>query len=157
MIPPEEEAVDNGELWALAEAVCNGTIGAGQYARLNALLLGDEAATRRYATYVRMHGLLLWRWQGAEAAAPAEPTFPVILEAPSLSAAPAPLLTSLFSPGGYLFSYSLAALIVAIGLLLGWMYQVSNSRPDARGPSDWLRCTRRQGRSPRRRRLWSGG
>ena len=80
-----------------------------------------------------MHGLLLWRWQGAEAAAPAEPTFPVILEAPLLSAAPAPLLTSLFSPGGYLFSYSLAALIVAIGLLLGWMYQVSNSRPDARG------------------------
>ena len=70
MIPPEEEAVDNGELWALAEAVCNGTIGAEQYARLNALLLADEAAARRYATYVRMHGLLLWRWQGAEAAAP---------------------------------------------------------------------------------------
>jgi hypothetical protein len=132
MISPEEKSVDNGELWSLAEAVCNGTIAAEQYARLNALLLADEAAARRYATYVRMHGLLLWRWQGAEAATPSVATFPVVLESPWLSAAPAPLLTSLFSPGGYLFSYSLAALIVAMGMLLGWMYQVSSSRSDPR-------------------------
>ena len=40
MIPPEEEAVDNGELWALAEAVCNGTIGAGQYAAVECAVAG---------------------------------------------------------------------------------------------------------------------
>ena len=130
MTPPEEQSADNCELWSLAEAVCNGTIGAEQYARLNALLLADEDAARRYATYFRMHGLLLWRWQDAEAAVPSASTLPVIFEAPSLSVAHAPLLTGLSSPGGYLFSYSLAALIIAIGLLIGWQRQMSIARFD---------------------------
>ena len=73
MIPAEEQPTDNSEFWSLAEAVCNGTIGAEQYARLNALLLADEDAARRYATYVRMHGLLLWRWQDADAPPPPVP------------------------------------------------------------------------------------
>ncbi len=130
MVPPEEESAEKCELCSLAEAVCNGTIAAEQYARLNALLPADEDAARRYATYVRMHGLLLWRWQDAAAAAPSAHALPAIPEPPSLSEAPAPLFTGLFSPGGYLFSYSLAALIVAIGLLIGWTYRMSNARLD---------------------------
>ena len=46
---------------------------------LNALLPADEEAALCYATYLRMHGLLLWRWRDqivihtGEAAQPAAP------------------------------------------------------------------------------------
>ena len=68
MILPEEGSTAGGgeELCSLAEAVCNGTITAAQYERLNALLSADEDAARFYATYVRMHGLLLWHWRDAD-------------------------------------------------------------------------------------------
>jgi hypothetical protein len=127
MIPPEIESTDNAadELWSLAEGVCNGSIEAGQYERLNALLSDDEDAARRYATYVRMHGLLLWHWRDADAS-PA--TFPVIVATPLPSAVPASLATNWFLPGGYVFSYTLAAFVVGIGLLIGWVCQVPNPR-----------------------------
>jgi hypothetical protein len=130
MIPAEEEPTDNSELWSLAEAVCNGTITAEQYARLNPLLLADEDAARRYATYVRMHGLLLWRWQDADVAPASVQALPVVFDPPSLPGVSGSLFAGQFSPGGYLFSYLLAAFIVGIGLLIGWEWQVSNSRLD---------------------------
>ncbi len=53
----------NVELRTLAEAVCNGTATAEQFERLNARLATDEEAALFYATYLRMHGLLLWRYR----------------------------------------------------------------------------------------------
>ena len=111
MIPEEGSTAGNaGELCSLAEAVCNGTITAAQYERLNSLLLADEEAARFYATYVRMHGLLLWHWRDADVPPPSSPAFPVIVETSPLPTVPTPLFASLFSPGGYLFSYSVAVL-----------------------------------------------
>ena len=49
-------------------------------------------------------------------------SLPIMLQA-------SPDLPVPYSPlGGFLFSYAVAAAIVAIGLLVGWMYQVSVSR-----------------------------
>jgi hypothetical protein len=132
MIPPEKESTDNPELWSLAEAVCNDTVTAEQYARLNAILLADEEAARRYATYVRMHGLLLWHWRDTDVTPVATPVVPALVETPSFLGVPTSLGTNLFSPGGYVFSYLLAICIVGIGLLIGWAYQMSNPRFERR-------------------------
>ena len=126
MILPEEESAAGPatELCSLAEAVCNGTITAAQYARLNSLLSADEDMARFYATYLRMHGLLLWHWRDAEVSPASSPALPIIVETSSFPAVPSSLFASVFSPGGFVFSYSLAVLIVAIGLLIGWVCQV---------------------------------
>jgi hypothetical protein len=126
MSMPEEESTASGaaELRSLAEAVCNGTITAAQYERLNALLSADESAARFYATYVRMHGLLLWHWRDADVSPVSSPAVPFIVETSPFGGAETPLMANLFSAGGYLFSYSLAALIVGIGLLVGWACQM---------------------------------
>jgi hypothetical protein len=130
MILPEERSAagDGEELCSLAEAVCNGTITAAQYERLNALLSADEEAARFYATYVRMHGLLLWHWRDADVSPDPAPALPVVVGTSPLPLVRAPLATSLFSTGGYVFSYSLAAFIVGIGLLIGWAYQMPLNR-----------------------------
>ena len=118
------------ELCSLAEAVCNGTITTAQYERLNERLSGDEEAARFYATYVRMHGLLLWHWRDADVSPASSPAFPIIVETSPLSAEPSSLFANLFSPGGYRFSYSLAVLIVGIGLLIGWACRIAVVQPD---------------------------
>jgi hypothetical protein len=130
MVPPEERSVVGGgeELCSLAEAVCNGTITAAQYERLNSRLSADEDAARFYATYVRMHALLLWRWRDADVSPDPLPALPLVVEASPLPLVRTPLMASLFSTGGYVFSYSLAAFIVGIGLLIGWMCQVPVNR-----------------------------
>ena len=133
MIMREEgsTAGNAGELCSLAEAVCNGTIKAAQYERLNALLAADEEAARFYATYLRMHGLLLWHWRDADVPSASSPALPNVVEAPSLPAVPTPLFTNLLSPGGYLFSYAVAVFVVGVGLLIGWAYQVPHSQEAA--------------------------
>lgn len=55
--------IASAELRSLVEAVCNGTATTEQFERLNVLLAADEEAALFYATYVRMHGLLLWRYR----------------------------------------------------------------------------------------------
>ena len=130
MISPEEQSDsgDSAELWALAEAVCNGTIEAAQFERLNELLSADEDAARRYATYVRMHGLLLWECQDADVSPPVDSPPTIVIQTSPLPALDAPSLAGLFSPGSFLFSYSLAAVFMAIGLLVALTYR-------NRGPS----------------------
>ena len=50
---------------------------------------------------------------------------------PRLSYRILPISISSFSPlGGFLFSYVAAAMIVAVGMLIGWAYQVSIPRSD---------------------------
>lgn len=55
--------IASAELRSLTEAVCNGTATADEFDRLNVLLGADERAALFYATYLRMHGLLLWRYR----------------------------------------------------------------------------------------------
>jgi hypothetical protein len=111
------------EIRSLAEAVCNSTLTAAQYERLNALLATDEEAARVYATYLRMHGLLLWHCRNADISPVSSPALPLVETSPFM-----PLQTPFFanavSTGGYLFSYSLAVFIVGIGLLIGWACHV---------------------------------
>jgi hypothetical protein len=120
----ESTADDAGDLCSLAEAVCNGTIATAQYERLNALLAADENAARYYATYLRMHGLLLWHWRDADVSPDSSPGLPIVVETSPLPVAATSLFTNLFSPGSYMFSYALAVFIVGIGLLIGWSCHV---------------------------------
>ena len=48
------------QLWSLVEAVCCGTATAEQCRTLSSLLAADDEAALFYATYLRMHGLLIW-------------------------------------------------------------------------------------------------
>ncbi len=112
----------------MAEAVCTGTITREQYARLNALLPADEEAALCYVTYLRMHGLLLWRWRDqivihtGEAAQPA-------------AAVPLGLLGQTWQGGvGFFsqvipFSYLMATVITAAGLFGMWLWKVSDHTP----------------------------
>jgi hypothetical protein len=142
------------ELWDLASGACNGTLSAEDQSRLDALLAADETARHFYGFYMLMHAELVWRGRGA-AAVPSgrrwavslehELQFPVLntdaddrrssdAEQPSfippivIDPSPAvghPLLASLVAPGGFLFSYGMSAVIVVIGLLIGWGWRVS--------------------------------
>ncbi|MBU4400524.1 MAG: hypothetical protein KKE86_14470, partial [Planctomycetes bacterium] len=62
MNPVEDNTAVIAEIRSLAEAVCTESITPEQCGRLNSLLL-DEKAALTYAVYLRMHGLLCWRWQ----------------------------------------------------------------------------------------------
>ena len=68
----------------------------------------------------------------------------MIVEMSPLPLVRTPLLANLFSTGGYVFSYSLAAFIVAIGLLIGWACQVPSESGNRR-----RRTTSVPGSSPR--------
>jgi hypothetical protein len=128
-MPEEGLPIDKStELCSLAEAACNGTITAAQYDRLNGLLSGDEDAARFYATYVRMHGLLLWHWRDADVAPKSSPGLPIVFETSPTSAIPTVSFANLFSTGGYLFSYVLAVFIVGAGLLIGWACRVPDNQ-----------------------------
>jgi len=65
----------SAELRGLVEAICNGTVTSEQVERLNTLLAADEEAALFYATYVRMHGTLLWRYRD-EIVVPLSETLP---------------------------------------------------------------------------------
>jgi hypothetical protein len=134
-IPPEQEPNDgvSNEIWTLADAVCNGTIEAAQFERLNALLLANEDAARFYATYLRMHGLLLWSCQNIDDRPPSVPIPPIIVQTDPTSLFQYPQGIDLFSTGGFFFSYLLAAVIVGFGLLIGWTCQVSHNLEVAKG------------------------
>ena len=139
MLEEGSTAGNAAELCSLAEAVCNGTIATAQYERLNSLLSADEDAARFYATYLRMHGLLLWHWQDADVSPVSRPALPIVVETSPFPSIQTSLFANLVSPGGYLFSYSLAVFIVGIGLLIGWACQmplnqevaVNGQRPSA--------------------------
>ena len=110
--------------------------------RLNELLAADAQAQQMFADYAMLDACLEMVWTGGEgqAAIPSQPAdkdsvdgiFPVIIE--GIPAVHTP--STLYTGGSFLFSYAAAVIIVAIGLLIGWAYQLSIPRPDRRESVD---------------------
>ena len=123
MMPP-----DSASLWSLAEAVCLGKATDEQYETLNMLLLADKDAALFYATYLRMHGRLLWHWQRRHCRQPSDVAE---TSASPPSALPGFLGATLHGSVGYFFSsdwpvaYLIATVIFGVGLLIGSLVPVS--------------------------------
>ena len=122
-------ATDIAALWALAEAVCIGTATAEQHESLSAIIVANEDAALFYATYVRMHGRLLWHWRDESMA-----TRQHVVDEPATPQIPSP---SSFAPslnvGWILFAdwpmaYLIATVVMAIGLTIAAVTRVS--QPD---------------------------
>jgi hypothetical protein len=119
-------AFPSDELWLLVAAMCDGTITTEECAQLESLLRASDDAKLFYATYVDMHGRMLWRFRGSKGAA-ADATSEQNAEAslPSLETPPLVLATTSWthSPsdltwGMILFSYTAAVVITSVALLL---------------------------------------
>ena len=150
------------DLYELFDDLCDGSISAGDVAQLDGLLLSDAAARWQYLCYLDVHaGLGLvgsggqgpgpdtmvprgglsavgrgqgseFRVQGANSARDSSSLSPplfVIHPSPTIQY---PLFATQFAVGGMLFSYSVAALIFSIGLLIGAVVHVSEPVPIAR-------------------------
>jgi hypothetical protein len=100
--------------------------------RLNELLAADSQAQQMFADYAMLDACLEMVWNDADEqeigdfaneSACEEETAPIVIQAsPVLHAS----LSSLHLPlGGLMFSYSVAAVVVAVGLLVGWACHVS--------------------------------
>ena len=102
-------------------------------------------ACRHYMGYVQLHGCLLWgdgkkaeslgsRVQGPETSerqsASADSAFTIPLITLDLSPT-VPPASGLFTPGSFLFSYTMSAIIVGIGLLIGVTWKMSSDRQAA--------------------------
>jgi hypothetical protein len=142
------------ELDSVLDRVLDGIYDDADLRRLNEILRGDGDARRRYIHYVELHGRLAW---GDAAAASVGTSVGMAVElpyqhggeretqdSPSASSGALPILIQAspdlpapYSPlGGFLFSYAVAAAMVAIGLFIGWMYQISvSSQPIAQQSS----------------------
>ena len=144
------------ELDSVLDRVLDGIYDDNDLRRLNGILRDDVEACRHYVFYVELHGRLAWgdglraegegengvctppeivgsadlvgsavrlRNQQLDRDDPpvSQPFAPIIIQT-------SPDIPSSFSPfGSFLFSYAVAAVTVAIGLLIGWAYQVSVS------------------------------
>jgi hypothetical protein len=127
---------DREELFELLEALCDGAITPDQHERLQDRLATDEAARRLYFDYLDLR-LHLRQWQRASLAEQASSNAglpdagssgPLVIQtSPGL---PAPFAAPYSQLGGFAFSYVAATLIVGIGLLIGWAYQVSTPQSD---------------------------
>lgn len=127
---------DREELFELFEALCEGIITPVQHRRLQQRLGADAQTRQFYFDYLDLR-LQLRQWQQASlgerllgmAAADDAPPAPILTQSPPLHAP-----VSTYSPiGSFAFSYLVAALIVGVGLLIGWVYHVPN--PRAAGPA----------------------
>jgi hypothetical protein len=124
-------AQDREELLDLVDALCDGAIAPAEHERLQRRLATDVAARRLYFDYLDLR-LHLRQWQraslGERAACKADvpgpiPPNPIVIQT-SPSTHP-PLAMPYSQLGGLALSYVAATLIVGIGLLIGWAYQVS--------------------------------
>jgi probable HAF family extracellular repeat protein len=155
---PAEQPLRFDDLSPLLAALCDGAIGDDALARLKRLLAADPKARRWYIAYMDLHGDLCWNhfcrerpprdgsWAGGqdfgEAAGggqlAADRGAPAPADRPPSSAPPivvdlspathTPFWASFASPGGFLFSYVMSALILGIGLLVGWAWRTSHDR-----------------------------
>jgi hypothetical protein len=145
------------ELDSVLDRVLDGIYDDNDLRQLNGILRDNVEACQRYVLYVELHGRLAWgdglrakcgadigvsapvetidaadlvgsavqlpsqRSEGLDT--PVSPTFaPIIIQT-------SPGIPSSFSPSGsFLFSYAVAAVTVAIGLLIGWACRVSVSQ-----------------------------
>lgn len=114
---------DQEELLELFEALCDGVITPTQHARLEERLSTDAAARQSYFDYLDLR-LQLRQWQRASAESPnAGPCTPIVIQTAPVLYAP---ISGFSTPlGGFVFSYVAAAVIVAVGLLIGWTCQIS--------------------------------
>ncbi|MGA7702214.1 MAG: hypothetical protein WCB27_21680 [Thermoguttaceae bacterium] len=121
------------ELTELLSRLCDGEIEPAERERLETLLLDDAAAQDLYRRFIALDVELAWRGAGRPAPsqfdAPVAAPLPAIIEASPALPAPA---STLYPFGSFVFSYAAAVVIVGIGLLIGWAYQVSTPRPDWR-------------------------
>jgi hypothetical protein len=107
--------------------------------RLNELLAADAEARQMFADYAILDACLEMVWtsgegQLLETPPPVEPeavdgSLPIIIDGTPPLHSP---LFALVHGGGFLFSYAAAVVIVGIGLLIGWAYQVSTPHSDHR-------------------------
>ncbi len=135
------------ELQTLLDAACSGALSDEQFDRLEAALQASEEARRLYLRYCTLEGDLHYlvrmghadsgfRVQGSESPDPKpqipnqqisdpEPLIPpIIIDISPLP--PPPLLSTLFAPGGWAFSYGVSAAIVGIAILIGLVWRVSH-------------------------------
>jgi hypothetical protein len=129
---------DREELFELFEALCDGAITPAQHERLQHRLATDAAARQLYFDYLDLR-LHLRQWQRASSGEhpsfgietpDAVPPAPIVIQASLPLHAP---VSAIYSPlGSFAFSYLVAAVIVGIGLMIGWAYQVPNPRTDHR-------------------------
>jgi hypothetical protein len=135
---------NNRSITELLAALCDETISPEEMQRLDHLICSDAAVRRQYIEYLDLHARLSYQFhrldesilsgepfaQGDQVlpldAAPAAVLFPsiVVQHPPGLPASISPLVSRYAS---FAVSYSLAAVIVGIGLLVGWACQVSTS------------------------------
>ena len=126
--------IDREELLELINALCDGVITPAQHGRLQQQLAAEPAARQLYFDYLDLR-LQLRQWQrtaagerclGIDAPEPVSPA-PILIQAPPLHAPVSPI----YSPiGSFAFSYLVAAVVVGLGLLVGWAFQVPNPRVD---------------------------
>jgi hypothetical protein len=126
------------ELQSLLTLLVDGEITAPQFARLRDLMAQDPAAAAFYRQYMRLCALLEFECAAAGTDRSAPRSRPVF--APVVAAAPATFFStvsaSLLTPGGFLFSYVVAAVLLGIATLVGAMYRVpSPSRQMAVTPA----------------------
>ena len=122
----------------LIDAYLDGELTEEQHRALGDWLRECQGNVDRFVAECRLHSALLdglhgyepraahdWPQQpGVLHASPASPSFgPIVIETAPLAGAP------LSQFGGFVFSYGAAVVIVMIGILIGWAYQVSVPRP----------------------------
>ncbi len=126
--------IDREELLELIDALCDGVITPAQHGRLQQQLAAEPAARQLYFDYLDLR-LQLRQWQRTSAgerflgidALESAAAAPIVIQAPPLHAPVSPI----YSPiGSFAFSYLVAAVVVGLGLLIGWAFQVPNPRVD---------------------------
>ncbi len=127
------------EFRGLLGRLADGPMTQGEIERLNELLAADAQAQQMFADYAMLDACLEMVWtsgegQAAEASQPADKdsvfgALPLVIDGVPPLHAP---LSALSVGGSFLFSYAAAVIIVGVGLLIGWAYQVSIPRSDHR-------------------------
>lgn len=125
------------ELRELLAALREETITEEEAERLTAVLRDDEEARRTYIRYMAIEAYLHSNTSGTHTALPKQfgafgdrqgsddesspgvPGLPIVIQTPP------GFPTAVYPLGGFMFSYLAAVVIVGIGLLIGWMCQVS--------------------------------
>ncbi len=129
------------EFRGLLGRLADGTMTPQEIGRLNELLAADARAQQMFADYAMLDACLEMVWtsderrlpETSEAAEPVAAPLPMIIE--GISDLQSPLPTR-YPGGSFLYSYAAAVLIVGLGLLIGWAYQVSTPRSDGRGGAE---------------------
>jgi hypothetical protein len=122
-----ETAAHYDPLRELARQYCDGTLSAEQVAVLEQRLRDDPRAMDFFVLYMEIHSQLAWevRARGEHGGEQREgATAAGVLPAPAISIH-YPLTTAHSFVGGALFSYTIAAMILGMGLLIGAVTHVS--------------------------------